>query len=135
MLRSSIVLLLTTVAFNSNAYVSPAPSMGSMGTDEVRLSDGSSCRSERGGNVIVYASGYGSEDEGYYEGQDKGVSLGVAYRFGGSKPLDCSKLYNKSLTMKDLEIERLKIEMEQLRNLAAIQSGVTSGIIPPPPKR
>lgn len=107
--------------------------MGSMGTDEVRLSDGTSCRSERGGNVLIYAQGYDNNEQGYYDSDDKGVSVGVAYRFGGSKPIDCSKLYERGLVMKDLEIERLKSEIEQLKQLNNLNDAINSGLIPPPP--
>ncbi len=108
--------------------------MGSMGTDEVRTSDGATCRSEVGGNTSVYVSGYGADQEYQYDRQDKGVSFGIVHRFGtGAKRIDCSKLYDKELTMKDLEIERMKAEIDQLRRMNNLNQGVQSGLIPPPP--
>lgn len=73
------------------------------GTDEVRASDGTSCRSAVGGNgayldVGVIGKPSTADDNSYY-GR-------VVVPLGRSpKRLDCSKLY-------ELEVERLKLELE-----------------------
>ena len=131
--NKSVLLLAIGLSFDVNAYISP-PSMSSMGTDEIRTSDGASCRSEVGGNLIVYANGYDNSQDGNYSNDNKGVAVGVAYRFGnGNKRIDCSKLYDRELSLKDLEIQRMKSEIEQLKRMTAINQGVQSGLIPPPP--
>ena len=73
------------------------------GTDEVRAADGTSCRSAVGGNgayldVGVIGKQRTADDNAYY-GR-------VVVPLGKSpKRLDCSRLY-------DLEVERLKLELE-----------------------
>lgn len=73
------------------------------GTDEVRAADGTSCRSAVGGSGAYVDMGLigkkGASNDGSYYGRVV-VPLG-----GGSKRLDCSRLY-------DLEVERLKLELE-----------------------
>jgi hypothetical protein len=73
------------------------------GTDEVRAADGTSCRSAVGGNGAYVDMGLvgkqGVSNNGSYYGRVV-VPLGK-----GPKRLDCTRLY-------DLEVERLKLELE-----------------------
>ncbi|AUW07405.1 hypothetical protein [Vibrio campbellii] len=135
MVNKLLLIVILVIPSYSYAYISSAPSMGSIGNDEIRTSDGASCRSERGGNLLVYAQGYDTNEEGYYDGANRGVSVGIAYRFGGAKPVDCTKLYDRELKVKDLEIQKMQAEIEQLRKLNSISDGIASGVIPPLPKQ
>ncbi|MGD1448241.1 hypothetical protein [Vibrio harveyi] len=82
---------------------------------------------------MLYASGYEGEREGYYEERDQGVSFGIAYRFGGAEPIDCGRLYERDLKIKDMEIERMKFEVEALKKAQDLQGKIAVGLIPPPP--
>ena len=134
MCKNSILLLAIVISSNCFAYLPPAPSMGSMGSTEVR-SGSTSCRSDLGGNMMVYGGAYdnNSDSDYYNSSNDTGVSIGIAYRFGGVEPLDCSKLYNKELTLKDIQISKMQAELEALRKLTEKQNKIDGGLIPPPP--
>ena len=132
MFKKSIILL-SLVSCNAFGYA-PPPTFGSMGSDEIRTSDGVTCRSEIGGNIIVYATGYDNNEEGSYNRDDAGVSVGVAYRFGnGNERIDCERIYNQEVKIRDLQIERMQFEIDQLRRAKNINGGIHSGLIPPPP--
>jgi hypothetical protein len=90
-------------ASTSNGFSLPGVSLPS-GTDEVRAADGTSCRSAVGGNGAYVDMGMigksaSPADNSSYYGRVV-IPLGRA-----PKRLDCTKLY-------DLEVERLKLELE-----------------------
>ncbi|MGL5250610.1 MAG: hypothetical protein ACRC7P_05940, partial [Enterovibrio sp.] len=59
----------------------------------------------------------------YGASEDKGAFVGINISIGGGKILDCSKLYELETTRAQLELERLKAEITQLKQLQAIQNG------------
>lgn len=131
--------ILSKICIGTILAVSSATAMAS-GYDEIRTQDGAVCRSSNEGNLEIYAEGY-TEDghQSYFYDhmtaapfEDTGIKAGVKYKFGGGKRLDCSKLYKQELTRGDLEITRLKAEIEQLKKLNALQAGIDAGHIPSP---
>lgn len=112
-LRVGTLLVTGCLSFNfahaetvgAESFTLPGVSL-SQGTDEVRAADGTSCRSAVGGSGAYVDMGLigkkSVSNEGAYYGRVV-VPLG-----GGSKRLDCSRLY-------DLEVERLKLELEMAK--------------------
>ncbi|MGL6175610.1 MAG: hypothetical protein ACRC1U_01250 [Vibrionaceae bacterium] len=98
----------------------------SSGYSEVRTEGGATCRSNHAGNVQVYGGVYGDTQTNPYNygaSEDKGAFVGINISIGGGKILDCSKLYELETTRAQLELERLKAEITQLKQLQAIQNG------------
>jgi hypothetical protein len=96
------VYLNPTNAYADESFQLPGVTL-SQGTDEVRAADGTSCRSSVGGSGAYVDMGLigkkGVSNDGSYYGRLV-VPLGKS-----SKRIDCSKLY-------ELEVERLKLELE-----------------------
>ncbi|MGL5335303.1 MAG: hypothetical protein ACRC9R_04015 [Enterovibrio sp.] len=91
----------------------------------MRTQGGATCRSSHAGNLQVYGGVYGDTEKNPYNyygtGEDKGAYVGINISIGGGKILDCSKLYELETTRAQLELERLKTEIAQLKKLQAIQ--------------
>jgi hypothetical protein len=48
------------------------------------------------------------------------VSVGVEYSIGAPKGLDCDKLYQKELTIRDLQVKQLQEQLKQLQHKSDI---------------
>ena len=85
----------------------PSPPSSPSSYDEIRTSDGSSCRSSVGGNIQMYGGLVTTGgDEAYIYSSDfneTGGYIGFAYSMGGGKRLNCSRL-------SEIETEKALIE-------------------------
>lgn len=134
--------MLAIMSSSAMAYTMPsAPSLSISGYDEIRTTDGAVCRSSNGGNLTVHGgisdskgdNGYNYTAGGNQNGFDneRGSYIGFAYNFGGSKRIDCSRLAEIEIEKAELELQKLRAEidaLEQLKALHALQSG---GDLPP----
>jgi len=99
--------------FRNYGFNLPSPPAQS-GFDEVRASDGTTCRSSMGGNgAYLDVGGIGGQSDAS-SGSDNLTVYGRLIVPLGAKPgrIDCSSLYN-------LEIERLKAELRIARSSVA----------------
>lgn len=119
----TIVLLILTVACVQTSYGQslnmPAPTRNT-GTDEIRTSSGSSCRSAVGSNTnldfgIVASDGsaesryQADQYRDFREGnQGNAVFFRISHALGAKKRIDCNHMYN-------LELETLRTELEMLK--------------------
>ncbi|AUW07374.1 hypothetical protein [Vibrio campbellii] len=54
---------------------------------------------------------------------DKQVRIGIKYKFGsGIKPIDCDSLFQVELRKKEIELERLRSALENMKALDSLQS-------------
>ena len=106
-------------------------SLGTM-ADTVRLSDGNSCSFDADDSpwelslITSARDGQGKRHDAYHDrkGWDKRndyeVGAEISYKFGGPTRLDCSKLYNIQLNMKNAELKLLKQKLQILESQASI---------------
>lgn len=106
-------------------------SLGTM-ADTVRLSDGNSCSFDSDDSPWELSlntkamDGRGKRHDAFYDkgawNRENNYELGaeISYRFGGPKRLDCSKLYNIQLNMKNAELKLLKQKLQILESHASI---------------
>lgn len=131
--------LLSTLLFSSFAFsavnIPTAPSSPT-GYDEIRTSDGVTCRSSVGGNLQVYGgaltvdgseSSYGSGNPRYDE---QGGFVGFAYSFGGSERIRCGRLAEIETERAQIELARLKEEIETLKRVRQLKLLEAEGGLP-----
>ena len=114
------------------AFTMPsAPGQVNSTYDEIRTSEGASCRSANGGNLIVHggvsgASGTNTSNsyseyfrplEDSHDDTEAGAYMGFAYSFGGGKKIDCSRLANIEFERAELELEKLRAEVDVLKKM------------------
>lgn len=120
----SIFAVIAASLIAPNAYGLSVPSMPSVSSyDEVRLPDGSYCRSSDYGTQLQvgvvggqgatgsrnsYEDRYGHEDR--YRGES-GVYAQVIIPLGGPERIDCSKVYELMVKQKTLELSELEIRI------------------------
>ena len=100
--------------------------------DTVRLSDGNSCSFDADDSPwelslqTKASDGKGKRHDPYNDRKgwdarnDYEVGAEISYKFGGPKRLDCSKLYNIQLNMKNAELKLLKQKLQILESHASI---------------
>lgn len=133
-----VLFLLALTSFNSHAFTMPSAPNTNSSFDEIRTTDGAVCRSSNGGNFILHGGISDSNnnfDDRYYGtsgiDDEKGVYIGFAYNFGGGKRIDCSRLARIEFEKAELELQKLRAEieaLEQLKNLHVLQ---INGQLPP----
>lgn len=105
------------------------------GYDEIRTADGVTCRSSVGGNLQVYGGmldvdgkASSSYDDPSYD--EQGGFIGFAYSFGGSERIRCSRLAEIETERAQIELARLKEEIETLKRARALKLLEAEGGLP-----
>ncbi|NLS14402.1 hypothetical protein HGP28_16095 [Vibrio sp. SM6] len=105
--------------------------------DEIRTTDGAVCRSSNGGNFIIHGgvSDANSDFNNHYYGRgiddEQGIYVGFAYSFGGGERIDCSRLAKIEFEKAELELQKLRAEIEALEQLKNLQAMQLNGELPP----
>lgn len=134
------VLSIVLLSFGANANYFPNAPSNNNGYDRVRTAEGTECQSQVGGALQIYGGIYDGETTNpynynpYNNGQikDTGIQLGISYSIGGTKRLDCSRLYDIEVERNKLVLSRLQAEIEALKQLRDLQQKQQTGIIPNP---
>lgn len=135
-----IALVLAMMSGSAMAFTMPsAPSLSNSGYDEIRTTDGAVCRSSTGGNLTLhggFSDSQGDYNNGYYDNNDgfdneQGAYIGFAYNFGGGKRIDCSRLAEIEFQKAELELQKLRAEIDALEQLKALHALQSSGELPP----
>lgn len=105
------------------------------GYDEIRTADGVTCRSSVGGNLQFYGGmldvdgkSSSSYDDPTYD--ERGGFVGFAYSFGGGERIRCSRLAEIETERAQIELTRLKEEIETLKRARALQLLEAEGGLP-----
>jgi len=129
-----LVIPLYTWAQSSSVNLSLPSTPGSYASDRIRTSDNVECSMAIGGSTNVefgvvglinqngpYYNNQGMYPEGYDPNgvvRDVGVYAKITIPLNPPKRrLDCSKLYLLELEKQRMEVQKLKAEIQQLRNL------------------
>ena len=125
----------------ADAFTMPsAPSQVNSTFDEIRTTDGATCRSANGGNIILHGGVSRARvtdelifDNGmnYDDSSETGIYMGFAMSYGGGKKIDCSRLANIEFEKAQLELENLRAQVAALQQLKNIQLLEESGSLPP----
>ncbi|WP_032549568.1 hypothetical protein [Vibrio fortis] len=103
----------------------PSPPSSPSSYDEVRTSDGASCRSSVGGNIQMYGGlvTTGGDDAYIYNSDfnETGGYIGFAYSMGGGERLNCSRLAEIETEKALIELNKLKSEIKHIERLRKIQ--------------
>lgn len=128
--NKALLPILILASVNAHAYMPSAPSNNN-GYDRVKTMEGTECQSQVGGALQVYAGAYSNDADGGYDydhggnqhgyNSDHGVHVGITYSFGGGERLDCSKLYNIEVERAQLQLEKLKSEIEEMKKLKRLE--------------
>lgn len=137
-MKSIILIFTLIVSFQANALSIPSAPSSPTGSDEIRTSDGATCRSSVGGNLQIYggivdASGDRNQDGDYwhrYDEDERGAYIGFAYSFGGESRIRCDRLAEIETERAELELEKLKAEIEMLKKVKELEILKASGILP-----
>ncbi|MGL4843848.1 MAG: hypothetical protein ACRC2Y_04415 [Aeromonas veronii] len=124
-------IILGAVSFNAVAMNLPSMSHSS-GYDEIRTSDGMTCRSSMHGAQLQIGAlaGDGTDNNGYHyetnfghqqrERDEKGVYIQLSIPIGGPDRVDCSKLYELELKRKQLELQQLEAQIQEAQARAKL---------------
>ena len=140
-LAKYFVLAFSMCAANAMAFSMPsAPGQVNSTYDEIRTTDGATCRSANGGNLIFHGgvssatgsneSYYSYNDSSYKNDDETGVYLGFALSYGGGKKIDCSRLAEIEFEKAELELKKLKAQVKALSELQRLNDLQTSGVLP-----
>lgn len=143
---SNLLALLTVTLFGfiatAEARNLPVPSTPS-GYDRVRTTEGSECQSSIAGNLQVYAGVYNAEyDDPYFmissginrQMNDQGFQAGITYSFGGGERINCARMYNIEVERAQMELEKLKSEIEMMKKLKTLEMMEQAGVSIPEPE-
>ena len=141
-LAQYFVIAFSMTTASAMAFTMPsAPGQVNSTYDEIRTTDGATCRSANGGNLILHGgmstatdsgeSNYSYDSTSYNNGDEKGVYMGFAYSYGGSEKIDCSRLADIEFEKAELELQKLRAQVAALQQMQALQSLEASGSLPP----
>lgn len=126
----ALTLCLMSIGLKAFAFTMPSAPNTNTSFDEIRTTDGAVCRSSNGGNFILHGgvsdaeNDYANDHYGRGIDDEQGIYIGFAYSFGGGERIDCSRLARIEFEKAELELQKLKAEieaLEQLKNLHAMQ--------------
>ena len=104
--------ILSPVAYSAGASISLPSTSAPSGTDRIDTRDGTSCTTAIAGQSSLEMGAYTTENIATTETdnitEDVGFYLKVTIPINAPKRIDCNLVY-------DLEIEKLRIELEDLR--------------------
>lgn len=119
------------------AITIPTAPTSPTGYDEIRTADGVTCRSTIGGNLQVYGgaldiSGNQANVNTLFtpDYDERGGFVGFAYSFGGSERLRCDRLAEIETERAQIELARLKDEIELLKKARQLQLLGDEGVLP-----
>ncbi|WP_168837497.1 hypothetical protein [Vibrio agarilyticus] len=129
--------ILSTISITAQAFTMPSAPNTNTSFDEIRTTDGAVCRSSNGGNFIIHGgvSDANSDFNNHYYGRgiddEQGIYVGFAYSFGGGERIDCSRLAKIEFEKAELELQKLRAEIEALEQLKNLQAMQLNGELPP----
>lgn len=133
-LRLFIVSLLLSNSSVAAVNIPSAPSSPT-GYDEIRTSDGVTCRNSVGGNLQVYGGmlNVDGTSASYYDDptyDERGGFIGFAYSFGGGERVQCNRLAEIETERAQIELARLKEEIASLKRIQKMQLLEAQGALP-----
>ncbi len=123
MMKMRLFTVSLLVSSTSYAAVSiPSAPSSPTGYDEIRTSDGVTCRNSIGGNLQLYGGvlSVDGTSASYYDKpnyDERGGFVGFAYSFGASERLQCSRLAEIETERAQIELARLKAEIATLERI------------------
>jgi len=116
-----VLLAFALLAFNTSADSLDIPSISvPTGYDRVKTATGATCESTVTSSAYMQTGFYSgdSEDERGFKTIDKGAFVSVIVPLGKPKRrVDCSKFAILELQARELEIEQLKLELIQMKEM------------------
>ena len=120
------LVILAWVSVNCVADSLDIPSINvPSGYDRVKSANGSTCESTVTSSAYMQTGFYSgdSRDDRGIKSNDKGAFVSVIIPIGRSKRrVDCSRLAILELQARELEIEQLKLELAQMREMQSSSS-------------
>ena len=123
-------------SFNVAAFTMPSAPSSPTGYDEIRTQDGTVCRSSVGGNLQMYGgmSDASGNSNGNYYGRgsedEQAAFVGFAYSFGGEKRMRCDRIAEIETQRAEIELNKLKSEIEALKKIRELEMLEASGNLP-----
>ncbi len=134
-MRFFIMNLLLISSTSIAAVNIPSAPSSPTGYDEIRTSDGTTCRSSVGGNLQLYGGmlSVDGSSASYYDNpkyDEQGGFIGIAYSFGGGERLQCNRLAEIETERAQLELARLREEIATLKKVQQMKILEARGALP-----